>query len=203
MAMKRTPANIKITESLRQTFADWKAFIHVLATIPTNVRLLVPNIPHILHHTDACKLGAGGVITPGIQKLQQLVWHFEWPDDIKENLVRDDNPEGSITINDLELAGMVLGWLVLEATGWDLTFKHVDLFCDNVSAVAWANKGHTSRSTIAACLLRLLSVRQRVRQVSSLVKKIQWHILRLGLLNLGNISWLTNIYLLILIIPFL
>jgi hypothetical protein len=169
MAMKRTPANIKITESLRQTLADWIAFVHVLAIIPTNVRLLVPNFPHILHHTDACKLGAGGVITPGIQTIQPLVWNFEWPEDIKKSLLTDDNPDGSITINDLELAGMVLGWLVLEATGWDLTFKHVGLFCDNVSAVAWAHKGHTSKSTIAARLLRLLYVRQRVRQVSSLL----------------------------------
>jgi hypothetical protein len=114
-------------------------------------------------------LGAGGVITPGLEAIQYWVWQYEWPLDIQRELVSATNRKGRLTINDLELAGLVLGWLVLEYVVADLTFKHVGMFCDNTSAVAWAYKGSTSTSIAAARLLRLLSIRQRIRQASSLL----------------------------------
>ena len=169
MAMKGVPANVKLTAPLLQTLADWRTFVQILAKSPTSVRLLVPDYPHLLQYTDACKLGTGGVIVPGLQQTTELVWQVEWPHDIRNSLQTNENPDGAITINDLELAGMVLGWLVLEHSNTDLTYKHIGLFCDNVSAVAWAHKGHTSKSIRAARLLRLLHIRQRVRQVSSLL----------------------------------
>jgi hypothetical protein len=76
MEMKKVPQNMKNTESLRQTLVDWRAFVHVLTTIPTNVRLQVPDFPHILNYRDACKLGAGSIITPGIQTIKHLVLNF-------------------------------------------------------------------------------------------------------------------------------
>ena len=57
---------------------------------------------------------------------------------------------------DLELAGMVLGWLILELTINNLAFHHIGLFCDNTSAVAWTHKGSSSTSIPAARLLRFL-----------------------------------------------
>ena len=74
-----------------------------------------------------------------------------------------------LTINDLELAGMVLGWLVLEYVAKDLNYKHIGSFCDNTSAVAWAHKGHTTTSIPAARLLRFLNLRQRYCRTSSLL----------------------------------
>lgn len=136
---------------------------------PSHVCLLVTNDPNYLNFTDACGLGAGGVISSGNKDIAPIVWQFEWPDEIKKELITADNPSGTITINDLELAGMLLGWLILELSPAELRYAHVGTFCDNTSAVSWATKGQTSKSIPAARLLRFLFIRQRIRQTSSLV----------------------------------
>ena len=140
-----------------------------MGTHPTPVQVLVSNYPNYIQYTDACALGAGGVITPGLDPMQYWVWQYAWPEDIQNELVTSTNRNGTITINDLELAGIVIGWLVLEYVCDDLVFKHIGMFCDNTSAVAWAFKFTTSKSVIAGRLLRLLAIRQRTRQASSLL----------------------------------
>ena len=102
--------------------------------------------------------------------MQHWVWRFKWPPDIQKELVTGTNKTGKLKINDLELAGIVLGWLVLEGgVCKDLVFKHVGMFCDNTSSVGWAHQGSTSTSLPAARLLRFLALRQRARQASSLL----------------------------------
>jgi hypothetical protein len=43
-----------------------------------------------------------------------IIWRVEWPEDIGNNVVSFDNPSGTITNSDLEMAGMLLHFLVLE-----------------------------------------------------------------------------------------
>ena len=160
---------IKITPDIKQTLNDWTTVVRHLASCPTPVRLLVSDFPNYIQYTDACKLGAGGVVVPGMDPFYYYVWQFEWPKDIRDELVSWTNPKGSLTINDLELAGLLLGWLVIEYICGDLRFKHIGSFCDNTSAVAWSLKGHTSTSIVAGRLLRFLALRQRIRQTSSLL----------------------------------
>ena len=161
-AMQGSKPYIRITKQLRSAILDWRPLIRDLSKNPTPVQLLVSDFPHYILYTDSCKLGAGGVVTPGIEGIPYVVWQFEWPDDIQDRLVTTDNPQGDLTINDFELAGMVLGWLVLEYIWRNLSYKHIGLFCDNTSAVAWAFKGSTSTSVAAGRLLRFLSIRQRL-----------------------------------------
>ena len=99
-------------------------------------------------------------MTPGMDGIPYTVWQIEWRDDIQQRLVTKENPNSDLTINNLELAGMVLGWLVLEYIWAKLNFKHIDLFCDNTSAVSWAFKGSTSTLIAAGRLLRFLAIRQ-------------------------------------------
>lgn len=167
-ALHKRPQFVKMTKVLRATLKDWKVLIQQLAKFPTHVKLLMADHPDYIQYTDACGLGAGGIIVSGNKTIHPIVWQFEWPEEIKKELITDKNPEGSLTINDLELAGIVLGWLVLELAIEKLTHTHVGSFCDNTSAVSWATKGHTARSIPAARLLRFLCLRQRVRGVSSL-----------------------------------
>ncbi len=167
-AMKQNPDYIPMTPELKQTLSEWRSLVQHLSLSATPVKLLVSDYPNYLVITDACGLGTGGVITPGISLLDYWVWKFEWPADIRDNLITDSNPKGSLTINDLELAGMVMGWLALEMLPLNLTYKHLGMFCDNTSAVSWAMKGSTSTSLPASRLLRFLSLRQRIRQTSSL-----------------------------------
>ena len=163
-ALKNPVKPIHITAALRSVLLDWRTLVQHLGKNPTPVQLLVTKYPNYLQYTDACKL-----ITSGLGAIQFWVWQYEWPLDIQRELVSATNKGGKLTINNLELAGLVLGWLVLEHVVADFTFKHVGMFCDNTSAVAWAYKGSTSTSIAAARLLRLLSIRQRVRQASSLL----------------------------------
>jgi hypothetical protein len=37
-----------------------------------------------------------------------LLWRFKWPKEIADQLITEDNPQGSISISDLELAGGLL-----------------------------------------------------------------------------------------------
>ena len=42
-----------------------------------------------------------------------------------------------ITINDLEMVGNLLGWLVLKGMGIDITHCHIALLNDNKAAISW------------------------------------------------------------------
>ena len=168
-AMHGNPTFIRLTPILISTFKDWRTLVQDLANNPTPILLLVADYPNFIQYTDACGIGAGGVICAGTEAIANVVWQFEWPQLIKDMLVTQSNRDGKLSINDLELAGMVLGWLVLEYVAPCLEYKHIGSFCDNTSAVSWASKGHTSKSIPAARLLRFLTLRQRTRRTSSLL----------------------------------
>ena len=168
MAMLGDPEFINITTSLKSCLQDWKYIVRFMRENPTSVFQIVLEYPSYIGYSDACKLGAGGIWCSGTEALHPFLWQVGWPEDIQRQLVTDDNKNGSITINDLELAGAVLNWLALECQQLDLQYKHVGTFCDNTSAVAWAYKLRTSKSHIAAQLLRILSIRIHKRKASGL-----------------------------------
>jgi hypothetical protein len=62
--------------------------------------------------------------------LQPVVWRITWPQDIRDALVSFDNPRGTITNSDLEMAGLLLHYLILECLA-DLKHVHVAAWCDN------------------------------------------------------------------------
>jgi hypothetical protein len=168
MAMLGNPAYIKIDKYLTSTLCDWRTIIHHMKGNPVSVRQLVTDFPNFVGYSDACKLGAGGIWSPGTSPCPYVVWQIQWPLDIQQRLINDDNPEGDISINDLELAGIVLNFLALEVIMPSIENKHVGTYCDNTSAVSWANKLRTSKSIPAARLLRLLGLRQLASKSSSL-----------------------------------
>ena len=167
--MVGSPSFINITPELKLILADWKYFIRYLSKNPTSVFQLVQDFPAYLGYTDACRLGAGGIWTSKIKHLHPIFWQLQWPEDIQHQVVSDANPSGTITINDLELAALVLHWLVLERLNVVIKHQHVGLFCDNMSAVMWAYKMRTSRSLIAGRLLCLLGLRIHATQASHLM----------------------------------
>ena len=168
-ALKNDPKMIKMDEELVECLEDWRTILKHLAVHPTHVLQLVDGYPDFLGYTDACKKGAGGVWMGLTEDIGYVVWRVEFPEDIQDDLCTQENPNGSVTMNDLELAGVVLGWLVLEKLVPNLRFKHVGMNCDNSSAVSWSNKYRTAKSIPAARLLRLLSLRMHRRQVSPLL----------------------------------
>ena len=65
-----------------------------------------------------------------------VVWRNQWPDCIKKQLVTPDNPNGTITNSDLELAG---GLLHLQALiqYCDVRERTILSKTDNLSALFW------------------------------------------------------------------
>ncbi len=60
-----------------------------------------------------------------------MVFWWQWPKEIKCDIVMHNNLEGSITNSDLELAGILLLWLAMEEVCRPLWGKQVTLFNDN------------------------------------------------------------------------
>ena len=114
MTTRNDPDFIAIDETLRQCHEDWRCLVQCMAREPTSVRLLVMCPLTYISYTGACKLGAGGVWCSGTTRLKPFLWQVEWPKDIQDILVTVENPNGSVTINDLELSEVLLGFLVPE-----------------------------------------------------------------------------------------
>ena len=169
MALQQATDIVTITPLLKQTLADWRVLVQYMAMHPTSIFLLVTQPPALIQYTDACKLGAGGVWCSGTSAITPFLWQVEWPADVQAALVTRENPTGTITINDLELAGILLGILALENRGVSLTHRHLACYCDNSSAVAWSYKMRNSKSIIAGHLLRYIGLRLHRAQASSLI----------------------------------
>jgi hypothetical protein len=169
MAMSGNPEFIPLTDDLKNCLKDWQAILRHMESHPTSVLQLVTDFPSYIGYSDACGLGAGGTWSSGIDNLPPFLWKYEWPKDIKDALITEHNPTGTLTINDLELAGMVLNLFALECNITNLKFKHIAMFCDNTSAVSWTHRLRTSKSKSAARLLRIISLRLHARQASNLL----------------------------------
>ena len=160
---------ITISKNLNQCFKDWKLLIKAISKRLTSVLELVPHDPHYIGYVDSSKSAVGGVWTSGTKQIQPTVWRLKWPAQIQQQLISASNKAGNLTINDLELAGILLAWLVLEKiTPPSLQHAHTGIFCDNNSAVAWMQKKSTSTSTIAGHLLRAIALRQHTNKSTPL-----------------------------------
>jgi hypothetical protein len=153
-----------VLEALR----DIRILLRESTSRPTHVRELVPDLPAYIGFCDACKRGAGGVWISGSKNIRPVVWRVEWPADIQARLVSWSNPQGDLTINDLEMAGLLLQYLVLEQLV-PLKHEHVAAWCDNTSTVSWARRMTSSKSRIGHRLVRALMMRINVNEASPLV----------------------------------
>lgn len=152
-ALTKPKPFIPLTKLLKQCLQSWIPIVKHMKQHPTSVMLLVKTPPEYIGYSDACGIGAGGVWTSGTKGIRPVVWQVEWTNEIKEAFQK-----GILTINDLELAGLVLEWMALECLLPSLVGVHVAAFCDNTSAVSWSNKLATSTSRAAARLLGRLGM---------------------------------------------
>ena len=98
-----------------------------------------------------------------------------------EELCTDQNPEGKITICDLELLGILMHWLALEQAVSKEELKHQNpsILCDNLATVLWIYKFKSNTSPLAGNILRVLATRL--------------HKCQAGLLGVDHISGIYNI----------
>jgi hypothetical protein len=138
----------------RAALIDLKHLILTLAALPTHVSELVEYDPEIAGTCDASAAGAGGVWVG--YDIQPTVWRVEWPQDVVE-LYRT----GTLTNSDLEMAAVLLQYLVAEQLR-SMERCHSAIWSDNSPATSWSTKMADKATTpIAGQLLRALAMRQR------------------------------------------
>ena len=169
-SIKGSHDHIIITPSIKQTLLDWITLAQRISTRPTSVLELTPAMPWFIGYVDSSKSGVGGVWVNGTHCINATVWKQEWPKEIQDKFVSASNKKGTIPISDLEMAGVLLGWLVLEnISPIPLQHAHVGIFCDNPPAVAWATRLASAKSTAGNHLCRALTLRQHVHRASPLL----------------------------------
>ncbi len=118
---------------------------------------------------DASSHGVGGVVIGELAECVPTVFHWEWPTDIKENLCSASNPTGGITNSDLEMAGILLLWLVTEKVCQPVQEKRAALFSDNSPTVSWVTRLASRKSIVAEHLVQALALRLKSNKTCPLI----------------------------------
>ncbi|HEY9816807.1 MAG TPA: hypothetical protein V6D20_13560 [Candidatus Obscuribacterales bacterium] len=129
---------------------------------PTHCTQLIPGPPAYIGNCDACKHGVGGVWLSHKRIIHPIVWRFKWPVDIVDRVANH-----TLTINDLEMAGMVLQFLVINQLT-TVEDTHLGIWCDNTSAVSWSSKLSSKKSMAGQHLARALSLLMASNKASPL-----------------------------------
>ena len=174
-ALGKAKNRIKITRTVRDQLLDFKWIANSLSTRPTHLAEVVPTPPSYFGAMDAAKEGMGGIWFPPIKPAQPLsirnpktqdlanpiLWRARFPAEVQSQLVSFDNPAGTITNSDLELAGAVAQDDVLVNALPSSPHLSTCTFSDNTPAVAWKHKGSTSTQGPAAYLLQTAALHKR------------------------------------------
>lgn len=124
--------------------------------------------PDYIGVKDASSHGVGGIIIGENKGLPPTVFRMQWPPDITAAVISKANPSGTLTNSDLEMAGLLLLWLVMEEVCPSLLGAHVALFSDNSPTVHWVERMASKQSKVAMQLIRVLALRLQLNQASPL-----------------------------------
>jgi hypothetical protein len=155
-------------QALFNSVVDCRTFLRESVSTPTKCKNLVPGWPDYIGITDASGYGAGGCVIGENKAVPPTVFRFQWPTDITNDIVSDKNPNGRITNSDLEMAGLLLLWLVMEDVCPTVADAHVALFSDNSPTVHWVQRLAAKHSQVAMQLVRALSLRLQRSRASPL-----------------------------------
>ena len=128
---------------------------------PTRIAELFPvSAAHIVGATDAARHGMGGI---AFFRNRAFVWRASFAKATQDQLASFDNPRGSITNSDLELAATI-GHEGTLCHAFPLHEHTIHTGCDNIAATAWRNKGSATTQGAAAYLLPEASLQQRIHR---------------------------------------
>jgi hypothetical protein len=86
---------------------------------------------------NASSYRVGGVIIGKLSPCPPKVFRQQWPPNVTESGISGTSQGGKLTNSDLELAGLVLFWLMIEHVCTMLREKKVALFSNNSPTVSW------------------------------------------------------------------
>jgi hypothetical protein len=125
---------------------------------PTRCRELTCGWPDYIGIVDASSHCIGGVVVGELSGCVPTVFRWQWPEDIRTQVVSFDNPAGNITNSDLEMAGLLILWLVIKGICGLLTEKRIALFGDNSPSISWVAHLGSRRSSVAENLIQALAL---------------------------------------------
>jgi hypothetical protein len=164
---KKDAKRIRLTTMVHDFLDDFRYITQHLATRPMRIYELVPGDPSVIGATDASGLGMGGVFfvptpqsTPDAPAYHSYLWRLAFPESVRQQLLTETNPEGTLTNNTLELTGAI-GQHDVIASQLDVRELTLHNVHDNSAALYWSRKGSVSTSGPEAYLLRLQALHQR------------------------------------------
>jgi hypothetical protein len=169
-ALKGEPSVIGIGKSseVRAALLNLATMVASLSSRPTHVKELIPNNDHYYSYCDACATGAGSVWLSRERDIEPLVWRVEFNNAIASQVVSNDNPHGRLTNSDLEMAAVLLQYMVLQREV-EMQFARAGVLSDNTPTVAWTTRmADKTQSPSAGRLLRGLAAIQRASQAGPL-----------------------------------
>ena len=157
-----TGNRVRITQRIRDMAADFLDLANALRDRPTRLQELHPLEPHYIGASDASGVGMGGVWfhTVDPRAFPPTLWRMKFPARVQRALVSADNPHGTVSISDLELAALIAHKDVL-ARRRDVRERTLWLATDNIAALSWSSQGSSTSFGPRAYLLRLNSLHQR------------------------------------------
>ena len=115
-ALKGEPSMIGLGKDseVRAALLDLAILVQDLCKRPTHVKELIPSDNHYIGYCDACATGAGGTWMGGKVGLRPLVWRVPFDLAISSQVVSDKNPRGRLTNSDLEMAAVLMQYMILQ-----------------------------------------------------------------------------------------
>ena len=169
-ALKGEPSMIGLGKEseVRAALLDLAVLVQDLCKRPTHVKELIPGDDHYTGYCDACATGAGGVWLSGEAGLRPIVWRVPFDHAISSQVVSDKNPRGRLTNSDLELAAVLMHYMILQQHV-NLRYVRAGVFSDNTPTVAWSKRmADKSQYPTAGRLLRGLAAMQRATRAGPL-----------------------------------
>jgi hypothetical protein len=120
MATEPKFVNVHRNQHLKQVLSDWRHLLRTAHAESTKAKELTHGVPGYIGMVDSSGEGVGGVVFGHLKPCTPTVFRLEWPWEIK-----DAFQKGILTNSDLEMAGYLLCWLVMEAVVPSLRHVHV------------------------------------------------------------------------------
>jgi hypothetical protein len=153
---------------LPEAITDIRTILQEMVIKPTLCRDLVAGWPDYIGIVDASSHGVGSVILGELSGIPPTVFRLQWPREVTEAMVLVQHPGGTLSISDLEMAGILLLWLCLEGVASCIAHAHIAFFSDNLLTVSWVDRLASRKSRVAAWLVRALSLRLNIQRACPL-----------------------------------
>ena len=168
LAAKPTRVLLHRNKVLLTAIADIRTLLKESIAAPTRCRELTSGWPDYIGYTDVSGSGFGGIIIGELRAVPPTVFRGEWPPDVRNSLRTASNPGGSLSISDMEMAGLLLTWFVMEARCPKLCEANIALLSDNSPSVSWVDRLASKRSTVGMALIRALALCLKTHHCSPL-----------------------------------